>query len=165
MPSAITKMFLIFSFSLLLIVAWDTDTYAQGTESTCPAIVSTAVDLINANCGTLGVNTACYGNDLVEANFVDEVPENYFTQPADRTELSRVQNISTAPMNVEEQVWGVAVLNVQANVPNTLPGEVVTFILLGDSQIENRVDPTAVQPYIVPVTVTTTADVNGILRP
>ena len=165
MPSAITKMFLIFSFSLLLIVAWDTDTYAQGTESTCPAIVSTAVDLINANCGTLGVNTACYGNDLVEANFVDDVPENYFTQPADRTELSRVQNISTAPMNVEEQVWGVAVLNVQANVPNTLPGEVVTFILLGDSQIENRVDPTAVQPYIVPVTVTTTADVSGFLDP
>ena len=165
MRSTITMMFLIVSFSLVLIVAWDTDTHAQGTESTCPGIVTTVVDIINVNCGTLSVNTACYGNDLVQASFIDDVPESYFTQPADRTELSRVQNISTAPLDVEEQVWGVAVLNVQANVPNTLPGEVVTFILLGDSQIENRVDPTAVQPYIVPVTVTTTADANGFLDP
>ncbi len=37
--------------------------------------------------------------------------------------------------------WGVALLSVQANLPDTLPGQSVIFMLLGDTQVENAVQP------------------------
>jgi hypothetical protein len=60
---------------------------------------------------------------------------------ADRTALIDLETIRTTPLNLALDRWGIAVMNVQANVPNTLPGQAVTFLLLGDAQVENRVVP------------------------
>ncbi|MEL6526993.1 MAG: SH3 domain-containing protein, partial [Chloroflexota bacterium] len=35
--------------------------------------------------------------------------------------------------------WGVALMNVQADLPNSLPGQNVTFFLLGDTEVENAI--------------------------
>ena len=40
-------------------------------------------------------------------------------------------------LNEDAGVWGVAVMSLQADIPNTLPGQNVTFILFGDVMIEN----------------------------
>ncbi|MEZ4667102.1 MAG: SH3 domain-containing protein [Anaerolineae bacterium] len=67
-----------------------------------------------------------------------------------------MQTIETAPLNDAANEWGVAVMSVQANIPNPLPGQAVSFILLGDVNLENAVPPDqAVQPADVPIPVTT----------
>jgi LysM repeat protein len=143
----------ILSLGLSALIGWQAA--AQGNP-TCPALVEQALDEVGNNCSALDQNSACYGFNRVESTFVEAVPEDFFTQPSDQTGLTLVQSIQTTPLNLDTGDWGIAVMNVQANVPNTLPGAAVTFLVMGDAQVENRVDPaTAVLPA-TPVTVTTT---------
>jgi LysM repeat protein len=109
------------------------------TDLTCPAIVEQALSQLGTNCSGLERNSACYGYTRVDATFSQTVPDEFFTQPADKTELVSLQTIETAPLDTTLSEWGVAVMNVQADVPDTLPGQAVTFLLLGDTQVENAV--------------------------
>ncbi len=115
--------------------------YGLAQENLCPALVEEALAAIGDNCGDLGRNQACYGYNQVSATFAQDVPEGYFTQPADRADLTYLQTIQTAPLDIEQNTWGIALMNVQANVPNTLPGQAVVFMLLGDVRVENAVAP------------------------
>ncbi|RMG80029.1 MAG: SH3 domain-containing protein, partial [Chloroflexi bacterium] len=108
---------------------------------TCPALVEQALSAMDDNCGGLERNSACYGYNQVSATFLEEVSEDFFTQPSDRTTVSILAKLTTSPLNLETNEWGVAVMSLQANVPNTLPGQAVTFILLGDAELENAVEP------------------------
>jgi hypothetical protein len=110
-------------------------------ESTCPALVEQALGDLGNNCDVLDKNNACYGFNRVDATFAEEVPEDFFSQPTDRTPLPSLQTIQTAPLDEALERWGIAVMNVQANVPNTLPGQSVVFMLLGDVELENVVAP------------------------
>ncbi|MBL8119919.1 MAG: SH3 domain-containing protein, partial [Anaerolineae bacterium] len=72
-----------------------------------------------------------------------------------------MQTIDTAPLNNALQEWGVAVMSVQANIPNTLPGQAVSFILLGDVEIENAVPvDDAVEAAAQPIPVTSLVNAN-----
>jgi LysM repeat protein len=110
-------------------------------QSACSALVLDALSAVDNNCTGLGRNQACYGFDQVEASFLVDVADDVFTQPAQITPLADLETIRTAPMNLETGIWGVAVMNLQANMPNSLPGQNVTFILLGDVELENAVAP------------------------
>jgi hypothetical protein len=107
----------------------------------CPAIVAQAMDSLNQNCTGVGRNTACYGYNLVNATFNQPVPDDYFSVPADRAGLRELQSISTAPIDLVSNHWGVALMSMQANLPGTLPGQSVNFLLLGDATVVNAVDP------------------------
>ena len=54
----------------------------------------------------------------------------------------------------------MAVLKVQANVPNSLPGQAVTFVLLGDTEVRNDVSPADAFTPADPVDVTVIGSVN-----
>jgi hypothetical protein len=143
----------IIPFVLSILLGWQAATQGNGT---CPALVEQALQEIGNNCSSLDRNSACYGFNRVESTFAEEVPEDFFTQPSDRADLTLVQTIQTTPLNLDTGDWGIAVMNVLANVPNTLPGAAVTFLVMGDAKIENDVDPeTAILPS-TPVSVTTT---------
>ncbi len=105
------------------------------TDRTCNALVDTALEAIGNACGDLGRNEACYGNFNVQAVDFDDAPITDFDDSGDVTPISTIATITTAPLNLDEQVWGVAVLNLQANLPDTLPGQNVTFLIFGDAQI------------------------------
>ena len=138
---------LIVAFVALLLLSWTTLAQDDSVDSACPALVSRALAEVGTNCDSLDRNSACYGFDQVDTAFAEAVAEDYFTVPADVSELATIQSIQTAPLNLENETWGVAVMNVQANVPNTLPGQAVTFILLGDAQVENAVAPEDIVEY------------------
>jgi LysM repeat protein len=114
-------------------------------ELTCPELVQQALTQLGDNCATLGRNSACYGHNQVKATFTQAVPDGYFSQPADRSDLINLRTIQTSPLDLPAAEWGMAVMNVQANVPDTLPGQAVTFLLLGDMEVENAVDPASVK--------------------
>jgi hypothetical protein len=111
---------------------------AQGA---CSDLLFEALDAVDQNCSDLGRNEACYGFDQVEVEFLSEIDTATFTQPADITPIADIETIRTAPLNLDTGVWGVAVMNLQANMPDTLPGQNVTFVLMGDVEVENAVAP------------------------
>lgn len=104
-------------------------------DRTCNALVDTALEAIGNACGDLGRNEACYGNFNVQAVDFDDAPITDFDDSGDVTPISTIATITTAPLNIEDEIWGVAVLNLQANLPDTLPGQNVTFLIFGDAQI------------------------------
>jgi hypothetical protein len=65
-------------------------------------------------------------------------------------------------MDLANNQWGVALLSLQANLPGTLPGQSVTFILLGDAMVVNAVSEDEAQLPVDPIVVTTTT--NTVLR-
>lgn len=141
---------------LLLILAVQAG-LAQGE---CPALVEQALQELGPNCDQLGRNSACYGFNRVDATFSQSVEDAFFSTPADRSDLAVLQTVETAPLDVNQEYWGIAVMNVQANLPNTLPGQAVTFILLGDTAVDNAVPADQAIQAATPISVTTLVGAN-----
>lgn len=115
-------------------------TLAQAQDDLCPEIVEFALASVSNSCSNLGRNSVCYGYNHVDATFNVDVPDGFFTEVADIAPLLDLETLQTAGLDVEHDIWGVTVMNVQANLPNTLPGQSVTILLMGDSEIHNEVD-------------------------
>ncbi|MBZ0295282.1 MAG: SH3 domain-containing protein [Anaerolineae bacterium] len=130
------------------------------TDETCPALVKKALEDVGNNCDALDRNSACYGFNRVDAAFFEAQEEGFFSTPSDRTGLNLVQSIETAPLSSALDLWGIATLNVQANVPGSLPGQAVVFMLMGDVEIENAVEPAEAYTPADPIDVTVLAAAN-----
>ncbi len=109
--------------------------HAQGD---CPSIVQQALDATKESCDSLGRNQACYGNINLEATPRDGVPDFTFETPGDLVDVANLQSLQLSSLDTDFNSWGVALMKVQANLPDTLPGQNVTFVLFGDVQIENK---------------------------
>jgi len=130
---------------------------AQGT---CPAIVEQALLSMGESCDELGRNSVCYGYNLVTAEFSKTVDDDFFNQPSDIAELGILETIRTSEMNTTTSQWGVAVMSLQANVPNSIPGQSVKFVLLGDVEVESAVEPDSVFQAVDAISVTTNSEAN-----
>lgn len=130
------RMFVI----LLLLACSIAVVEAQTTSTDCPTIVETALQSVADLCNLLGRNSACYGSSMVKSIPVAQPPPaNFFEAPGDRSELAQFREINPQPLDELTGNFGTAVLNAQANLPNTLPGQGVIFLLLGDARITNEV--------------------------
>ena len=160
----LNKRYLVLSLffaGLLLTLSWavvaqDDD----GVDGECPELVERALFEMGENCDALDRNSACYGFNQVDATFTEAVDEEFFNMPSDTTELATVQTLQTLPYDLEEDQWGVALMNVQANVPNILPGQAVIFMLVGDVEVENDVDSADVTEPLEPFSVLATVRAN-----
>jgi hypothetical protein len=134
---------------------------AQENEGdTCPPFVELALSELADGCDNMDRNSACYGYNRVGATFIEEVDDDFFSEPSDRAKLENMVNITTTPFDEEMELWGVAVLSLQANVPNTMPGQAVKFILLGETDLTNAVAPENTFEAVDPITITTNNRVN-----
>ncbi len=115
----------------------------QDPFAECPVLTEQALQQLSANCGTMGRNTACYGHNYVFASFSEAVPDTYFSVPSDRAELLNVRELNTSAMNPLNDQWGLSLMSVQADLPNTIPGQSVIMLLVGDAQATNTVAPDA----------------------
>lgn len=102
---------------------------------TCPAIVQTALAATDTVCAETGRNQACYGNVLLSAEPRTGVADFTFTEPGDLIAINDVAKLTLSPMNQQKDEWGVAVMKLQANLPEALPGQNVTFLLFGSVEI------------------------------
>jgi len=123
----------------------------------CPTVVQQALSEMGTNCANMDHNTVCYGYFGIDATFDEEITDEItFEQPADRASLTPLRNIISQPLDEETGIWGLAVMKTNANIPNTLPGQGVIFIMIGDISITNFVtdeDSTYVPDVFVEVTV------------
>ncbi|MBE2184191.1 MAG: hypothetical protein IAE89_12240 [Anaerolineae bacterium] len=129
------------------------------TSDVCPDFINQVIESLEQNCSTVGRNSACYGNTLVNATFSQEVAQDYFSQPADQAELITLQSISTSQIDLAQDVWGVALMSMQANLPGSLPGQSVNFLLFGDATVVNAVPPEEAVLPVEPLAVVTGAEV------
>jgi hypothetical protein len=120
-----------------LFISASTVTLAQ--DVTCPVIVRTALDATDEACADTGRNQACYGNINLDAEPQPGIEDFSFTAPGDLVDIAGVQTLTLSPLIQEENTWGVALMKLQANLPDTLPGQNVTFLLFGDVEIQNAV--------------------------
>lgn len=112
----------------------------QGNTATqCSALVQAALSSTDSQCSDTSRNQACYGHVLNEAVSRPEVETFVFDERGDKVLLQDVVSIDLSPLELTEELWGVVLMQVQANLPDALPGQNVTFILFGDVQVENAV--------------------------
>lgn len=132
---------------------------AQGGED-CAQVVQTALQKLAASCEGLGRNSACYGYDSLNSEFYDTGDGAEFLTPGDQLSTLDLIQLEAAPLDVSTSEWGVALLNVQADVPEALPGGGLHFVLFGDAVLKNIVAPEDVLPPVTPISVTTRAAAN-----
>jgi hypothetical protein len=106
-------------------------------QLSCPAIVETALQAVDTLCRDTGRNQACYGNVSLEAIARANVDDFNFDSVGDIADVNDLQSLKLDPMNDDpnDPRWGVAMMRLQANLPDTLPGQNVTFLLFGDVEI------------------------------
>jgi len=105
--------------------------------NTCPAIVEAALEAVDEFCQETGRNQACYGNIALTATPREGVADFDFDRVGDIANVSDIRSIQLQGMDEDEGVWGVALLRLQANLPDTFPGQGVTFLLFGDASVED----------------------------
>jgi hypothetical protein len=154
---------LVLSFVLLglSLVSSTRAVLSQDTGETCHPAIQAALQQVGNLCDGLSRNSACYGNTQVEATFADLAADQSFAKPGDTADVTAIQSINTAPLDEESDIWGVSLLKLQANLPDTLPGQGVVFVLFGDVGVENAVAPGDLFiPRPVSVAVTTGSAAN-----
>lgn len=141
---------------------------AAAQTDTCPPLIQTALEQVGDSCGSLTRNTVCYGNISLEAEAQSDVTDFTFADVGDTVNLVDLATLETSPLDEEANTWGVAVLSVQANLPDTLPGQNVTMMVYGDStlqpQISIRLNVDATQTVNIRQTPTTEGAVIGQLQ-
>ncbi len=113
-----------------------------GQSLDCPTIVKNALAAVDNSCAETGRNEACYGNIILTAEAQPGIDTLSFEKAGDRVNLTDIQSLALSPMDTANQVWGIALLKVQANLPDTLPGQNVTFLLFGNVNITNAENET-----------------------
>jgi hypothetical protein len=138
-PVIFLSLVTILLFTFGVFSSWTSE--ARYGSNACSALALEAMNQSATNCDGLSTNIACYGYNRVSVLFNRDVPEDLFSKPADRADLPDLQSIETSAYDQASDFWGVAVMKLQANIPNTLPGQSVTFILMGETQVADAVPP------------------------
>lgn len=143
-----SRIFLIMMLITAAVLAGSCNMAAQSTAAqpvdqistpaegiTCDELVTLAETTVGLVCDGIGRNQACYGNRLVSVDFAPD-SNLIFNKSGDIIDLVSIRRLSTSPLNMNTRDWGIAVLKAQANLPDALPGQNVTFLLFGDTTVD-----------------------------
>lgn len=115
-------------------------------RSACRALAEEGIAAAARACGTAGANTACYGHTGVVASSAEGVALNNVGQIVP---LSQIKGLTTQAADLTSGAWGIAVLNIQAGLPESAAG--VRAALFGDSVLTSAVRPEAATLKTLPV--------------
>jgi uncharacterized protein YgiM (DUF1202 family) len=147
-------------FVLLCFTTFAAQTAAAQTE-TCSVTVQQALAEVDAGCASTGRNQACYGYVSLEATPREGALDFLFAKQGDLANVADLDTLRLSALDVENDQWGIALLKLQANLPDTLPGQNVTFLLFGDVELQNAVEPAdAEAPEAVSLSVTANGGAN-----
>jgi len=106
-------------------------------QTECTAIVEQAVEVMDMQCRLTERNQACYGNSSIMVQAQPNASIQDFDSPGDITAVENIQSLILSPLDEITGQWGVALMQIQANLPQTLPGQNVTILLFGDVELTN----------------------------
>jgi uncharacterized protein YraI len=108
---------------------------AAQDSTTCATIVQAALQTVDELCSATSRNQACYGNLTLEAEPQPDVTNLKFDAPGDIADVTDISALRLSALDETSQEWGVSLLRLQANLPDTLPGQNVTMLLFGNVEI------------------------------
>ncbi len=108
-------------------------------DDRCTTIVLEALDLVEGVCSSFERNQVCYGNNQIDVEFFPDAAGS-FESPGDVIELWSISRLHTGAYDPDSGAWGIALINAQADLPDTLPGQNVTFLLTGDVTLDTARD-------------------------
>ncbi|MCC6805181.1 MAG: SH3 domain-containing protein [Anaerolineae bacterium] len=117
-------------------------------SAVCGATVQNALDTVGQSCEATGRNQACYGYVSLQAPPREGVQDFSFTQQGDLASVADLDTLRLSPFDAVNNTWGIALMKLQASLPDSLPGQNVTFLVFGDVEITNASAPGAGQPTI-----------------
>ena len=115
-------------------------------QTSCPTIITTALETVDSACEATSRNQLCYGNITLNVTPREGATHLQFEQAGDLVDIADVASLQLSTFNLESAEWGVALMRIQANVPETLPGQNVTFLLFGDVRIRDAEGQTVELP-------------------
>src|SRR5262249_43217964 len=130
----------------LIVLSWGTVgvTAAQVTSTPRPLTCAQLLPLVRQNlstgCSDVNRDQVCYGNKVNQAQFQDNATPVPFVQTGDVAPLAAIKSIYAGPLNLDRGEWGLTVLKAQVNLPGTTAGQVVSFVLYGDTNVQ-KIDP------------------------
>jgi len=107
-------------------------------NAVCPDFVQQALVETDSACDITGRNQACYGNVMIELNPDSDNETLQFSSPGDIIDIADIETLRLQPLNLQDEIWGVVLMRLQANLSDTTPGQGVTFLMFGDVEFENR---------------------------
>lgn len=125
-----------FIIMTVVLLAFATSVLAQ---QDCPAIVKDALAAVDSACAATARNQACYGNVRLEVTQREGVSDFHFAQAGDITNVASIAHLQLSSLSTTDESWGIALMKLQASLPNTLPGQNLTFLLFGDVELENQI--------------------------
>jgi hypothetical protein len=125
-------------YIVLALALLGTVSMALAQAEACPDLVQEALDAAESLCSPTARNEACYGNVQIDAELNDSALA--FADQGDIIPLSSIDSMKLAGLDLEDGTWGVLLMRVQADIPDSVPGQNVTFLLFGESEIESLSD-------------------------
>lgn len=105
-------------------------------QDVCNELVTRALEKTSTNCQSPITNTICYGNGLIFAQARTGTALN-FQQEGDIASIDDFAGITHSPLDEVAEIWGVSLMSLQANIPGTLPGQVVQIIVFGNVEVSD----------------------------
>jgi hypothetical protein len=96
------------------------------------------MEVIDLICRDTGRNEVCYGNLEIDVDTRNNTPVDFDAQ-GDIVPLALVDSLTLSPLNEATGEWGVALMQVQADLPDTVPGQNVAVLIFGDVQVRDAV--------------------------
>src|SRR5258708_4164488 len=124
---------------------------AQMQGDTCQQYVKAALEATNKGCANTGRNQVCYGNISIQAVPQSGVTDFTFAQPGQIVPVTSVQRLQLGVLNPDNNTWGVALFRIQADLPDTAPGQNVTLLAFGVTTSDRssvRTLPSNVAPLV-----------------
>ena len=118
------------SASVFLLTLLSISVLAQNEP--CPALASLAFEQISEFCEDTRQNQVCYGHGAITLESNPAAPDIQFQTPGDLADLDAIARLQLSPMDEDAGEWGVASMRLQADIPDTLPGQLLSFLLFGD---------------------------------
>ncbi|HMD82658.1 MAG TPA: hypothetical protein VKE92_15185, partial [Anaerolineales bacterium] len=106
-------------------------------NASCQVLIEKAIQSSGSFCDDTDSNNVCYGNTTIQAELAPGATQR-FSERGDIVAVDDLRRLSAAPLNMEEDEWGIAVFKVIANLPRSLPGETITMVVFGNTTLDKE---------------------------
>lgn len=113
---------------ILTLVATTGEPVRTVDNTPCDDYIEQVLARVDDVCDGLSRNQICYANDSITIQ--PEVAQ--FASVGDVANVSDLFSLELSPLNANANQWGVAVMTVQANLPDTLPDQNVQIAAFGN---------------------------------
>ncbi|MEO8611880.1 MAG: hypothetical protein ABI690_28540 [Chloroflexota bacterium] len=123
------------SWGLLALLSFGPLIAATGYD-VCSELVKTALQATNDVCEATSRNSACYGHLKLQAEPQPGFGPFSFDKVGDTVSVGHLNSLRLSPMDMLTGTWGVALLRLQADIPDDKPQN-VNLLLFGDVEVKN----------------------------